>query len=256
MPHLTPAAWNIWLILILLQSTLAAAMGLSGTWRRWSSVFTFLVLISIRDLFLLGDVLFWHKPALYFYSFWWASLLIEIIEVWMIIQIGRELAGVSRMLCRAIALSIPVIASTSLVLCLIFAFQLTMPNYGRIVYITTHLDEAISFAWLGTFLVMAIASGIIGIEWSNGVRGIAIGFAIEVTAASATSFLRAHNFDLLYLSNLKGILYIFSLCVWGASLRPVGSGNEHRLVFSVVERCLNTYTRLFERSEGAHKEKC
>ncbi len=220
MPQLTPSAWIIWILEAAAQAGLLAYMLGTGAWRRWSSLAFFLFVLTLRDACAFFHVLVTGSPAGYFYSFWWTSALACVAEVWLMVQIALELGGVTRKIRRIICASIPACSIALLLVLIRMCFEASVPHWGRVAYIVAAFDEAVSLAWLCVFLLMAVISdGVFGIQWSR-VKGVALGFAIELSAASLESWMAALNIHLRLASEGKGAIYVLSLCIWMVSVRP------------------------------------
>lgn len=213
-------SWYVWGAVILGQGALATWMVVRGSWRQWPSLFSFLFILCVRDVIRVAASTLWPSPGIEFYTYWWASLVAECLEVWMIVQIGLELAGVFPWLRRVIANGLPALAALTLVVCSALSLRSPLPSYARLGYVVMHLDYLVSFTVLATFLAgVCLPSGILALQWSGGVRGIAAGFALEVTASHCASWLSLSNStinpSLLY--QVKSGLFLVSLVVWGVS---------------------------------------
>ena len=223
MPHLTSASWTIWLIVILLQPALVILLIASGLWRKWTALFFFLLSKSITSFLLLGITLYIgdldRQAALYFFTYWAGMAVASVMEIWMIVEIACALGGISPRTRKWIHIGVPVLAVINLAVCLTLSIQAPMAPFGRAVVTIFDLQKVISLGWLVTFLAVASASEIMGIEWSHGVRGIAIGYAIEAAGTTVVTWLIALFPAATELSEAKGIVYISALCVWAASIR-------------------------------------
>src|ERR1700743_2523121 len=99
MPQMSTFSWIVWIAHIVVQSALVGAMLKTGTWRRWSALFSYLAFQSIHALSLFGIVVGIKdldlQACVYFYVYWIGTFAAQIIEVWIIIQIALDLAGIS-----------------------------------------------------------------------------------------------------------------------------------------------------------------
>ena len=220
MPHLSPATWCLWMTSAFLQCALIALMVHRGAWRKWPSLFAFLITLSLRDGILLADLLVWKSCFLYFWGFMWTSLVAAAIEVWMICQICVALAGVTPWIRRAMWQLFPLMSAAVLVVTLSLTFVTPTTNSDRMLHIANSLDQSVSFAWLFSFFVCALAAETLGIEWSPGVKGVALGFLIEIGAGTADSWLTALHLSASLLNYGKLTLYIGSLLIWAQALGP------------------------------------
>jgi hypothetical protein len=213
---LSPLTWYIWFAVILAQSVAAAWIAATGSWRRWPSLLSFLLVLSARDMLRLADYLVWQSPALEFWSYWWASLAAELAEVWIVLQITLELAGATPRLRRTIVQAVPGLGGVCMALALAMALQPYQPMYVCLSRMVLMLDQTV------LYLFMAVAlMGSLFAEWSGGVRGIALGFALELTSGSSASWLTLHNLNPEVVAHLKSVVYLTSLAVWVASMRNV-----------------------------------
>jgi len=248
MPLLSPLAWILWGAVIVGQSALTLRLLWTGAHRRWRALFALIFLMTLKDFVLLADVLIWRDPFVYFYAFWYVALIGLVVEVWLMVDIGCALAGITPWLRRVICQGIPDIAAITLMASIAFAFSTPIPSYTRICFVVSHLDEAVSFAWLVVFFIIALTTEIAGPEWSGGVRGIGIGLALEIFSSSSASWLTVHSVSPSLLSTIKSAIYLISLTVWGASLRP-RTPSDTRHLLPMVSRVLTAYSRIFEKYE-------
>lgn len=203
--------------------------------------------LGLRDIVRICDRLVWHSPFLAFYSYWGFSFIAEGLEVWLMVQIGLGLAGVSANTRRIIRQGVPAIALYIGVITTTFAFQEPMPAYARICYVVAHLDQGVAFAWLGVFLAVVIPVEVIGIQWSGGVRGIAVGFALEIVATNTATWLSFSTVDPFMLANIKSAVFLASLVIWGASLKP-RQQPDYAHMLRQIRTYLESFLRIFERS--------
>lgn len=224
MPHLTPLSWAAWVVAIAFQPALVVLMYARRVWRRWLSLFTFLIVKSVGSFALLAIYLGIHDPfrqaAVYFYTYWLFAFASALVQIWMIIQIGCEMAGVSRRVRYWIAQGICCCAAIDLGITLVVAFQMTNPLWGRIAHIVLSLNKAVNLAWLVTFMTAVLAYEFLGIRGFDSVRGISIGFAIEAVGATAASWLFGAVRNVSAVSDAQEIIYIVALVVWTVAITP------------------------------------
>lgn len=247
--QLTPLDWALWGIVIFGEWVLCIRIVLKGAVRRWPSLFLFVLVLALRDSVRVCDRVIWNSRLFSFFSFWGFSFLAEGLEVWIMVQIGLALAGVSPRSRRLIRTLVPLIALTLGTAAVAYAFYENLPNYARICYVVTHVDQGISFAWLGVLLLVLIPAEIFGIQWSHGVRGIAIGFALEVIATSSYTWLTLNSVDVLLLSRIKSVIYLASLAIWGASLNP-SKEPDYSHVLPRVREYLAAFLHIFDKAVG------
>jgi hypothetical protein len=162
----------------------------------------------------LADYILWHSPAFEFWSYYWLSLAAECAEVWIMVQIALALAGVTPWLRILIGQAIPALAGIGMALALAMAYQAHQPLYVELKALVLSLDQT----ELYLFLFVAVVGGLFA-EWSGGVRGVAVGFALEIGSGSSASWLTSANFaNPFMVAHIKSALYITSLVVWMASI--------------------------------------
>ncbi len=199
----------------------------------------------------MANALIWHDPAIEFYTYWWASFLAELLEIWFIVQIAIEVAGVSSWLRRAIVIAIPVLAAIMLAISLALAFSAPMPPYARITYVVREMDLAVSFSVLATFLAgVFLPAESLGLQWSGGVRGIAAGFALEVTTTNYANWLAFTKLDQAVLYQVKSVIYLVTLTIWAASTGIKKSSRDCSQFLPIVEKYAGIYIRALLGAEG------
>jgi hypothetical protein len=158
------------------------------------------------------------RAELYFYTYWGGAFLSQIAEVWMIVQIGCELAGVSSRIRSWIQNGVPALAVFQMAASLLLCINSPVSQSGKVTGIILNLERSVSLAWLGTFLVACAAAEILGIEWAPGVREVSIGFAVEAIAATFASWLIDLLPDITWLSDIRETIYILALSVWALAI--------------------------------------
>jgi len=253
MPRLDLTEWIIWFLVAASQLSLAILLMVNGLWRRWRSVFCFLTFNSITTFSLMAIALF--IPAnrgqafYYFWITWWTAAVAEGIEVWIIAQIIVRAIGFTPSIRTRIYSGIIALSTIMGFVTGWMAFSSNMPGYSRIVFIVSRSDQAICIAWLVTFFVGVLLADLIGTEWANGVRGVAIGFALQVLGESLGSILIEMGVSAPSRSIFRGLIYVCSLCIWGYTLykspvpqKPLSVPDRETLNFF-----MNSYRRVIER---------
>lgn len=114
----------------------------------------------------------------------------------------------------------PLMSAAVLVVTLSLTYTTPTTSGDRILQIVNNLDQSVSLAWLIAFFVCALAAETLGIEWAPGVKGIAVGFLIEIVAGMANSWLTNLRIDPAFLNCANIGLYIASLLIWASTFRP------------------------------------
>jgi hypothetical protein len=225
MPHLNYLSWAVWIAIIALQPAVLFRMVRSGLWKRWLSLTVFLSLKSIGSLLLLAIyTLASHPDALYFYVYWSFAFLSAIAEIWMIIQVGCAMAGLSRSMRVWIAHATLAIAAATLTVFIPAALHSHKPVWGLLSHSVLGLNEAVNLAWLVTFGIVLFLYELFDIESFGAVRGIASGFALMALGASLCGWLFEFTGKgrATAVSNVQELLYFVSLLVWVVAVRRTG----------------------------------
>ncbi|HEX3661778.1 MAG TPA: hypothetical protein VHU89_10120 [Acidobacteriaceae bacterium] len=223
MPRLTLFAWAVWIAIIALQPAVLFRLVRSGLWRRWLSLAVFLGLKSTGSLVLLASYTLLRQPdGPYFYVYWWFALLEAIAEIWMIIQVGCTMAGLSRSMRAWIAHATLAIAAATLTVFIPAALHSHAPVWGILSHSVLSLNVGVNLAWLVTFGIVLCLYELFDIEPFGAVRGIAAGFAMMALGASLCGWLYEFTGRVTTISNLQDLMYLASLLVWAVAVRRPG----------------------------------
>ncbi|MGA7523338.1 MAG: hypothetical protein WBW84_12850 [Acidobacteriaceae bacterium] len=223
MPHLTLFAWAVWIAIIVLQPAVLLRVVHSGLWKRWLSLTVFLSLKSIGSLVLLGIYILLRQPdGPYFYVYWSFAFLAAIAEIWMIIQVGCAMTGLSRSMRTWIAHATLAIAAATLTVFIPAALHSHAPVWGVLSHAVLGLNEGVNLAWLVTFGIVLCLYELFDIESFGAVRGIAAGFALMALGASLCGWLFEFTGRVAPISSLQNLMYLASLLVWAAAVRRPG----------------------------------
>ncbi len=223
MPRLNFLSWAVWIAIIALQPAVLLLLVRSRLWRRWLSLTAFLTLKSVGSLTLLGIYLLARHPdAPYFYVYWSFALLAASAEIWMIIQVGCAMAGLSESMRIWITHATLAIAAATLTVFIPAALYSHAPEWGILSHAVLGLNEAVNLAWLVTFGVVLLLYELFDIESFGAVRGIASGFALMALGASICGWLFEFTGRATAISNLQELVYCAALLVWGVAVRRPG----------------------------------
>jgi hypothetical protein len=223
MPHLTLFSWAVWIAIIVLQPAALFRLVRSGLWKRWLSLTCFLSLKSVGSLVLLSVYLLARQPdAPYFYVYWSFAFLAAIAEIWMIIQVGCAMAGLSRSMRIWIAHATLAIAAATLTVFIPAALHSHRPVWGILSHSVLGLNEAVNLAWLVTFGIVLCLYELFDIESFGAVRGIASGFALMALGDSLCGWLFEFTGNVNAISNLQNLVYCAALLVWVVAIRCPG----------------------------------
>ncbi|HEX3987513.1 MAG TPA: hypothetical protein VHX13_12985 [Acidobacteriaceae bacterium] len=220
MPHLSFFSWAVWIGIIALQPAVLYRLVRSGLWKRWLSLTVFLSLKSVGSLLLLAIYTLARNPdGPYFYVYWCFAGLAAITEIWMIIQVGCAMAGLSRSMRNWIAHATLAIAAATLTVFIPAALHSHRPVWGILSHSVLGLNEAVNLAWLVTFGIVLCLYELFDIESFGAVRGIASGFALMALGASLCGWLYEFTGNVTAISNLQDLAYFLSLLVWAVAVR-------------------------------------
>ena len=223
MPLLTPFAWAVWIGIIALQPAVLLRLVRSGLWKRWLSLTVFLALKSTGSLVLLAIyTLVRHPDVPYFYVYWCFAGVAAIAEIWMIIQVGCAMAGLSRSMRNWIAHATLAIAAATLTVFIPAVLHSHAPVWGILSHSVLGLNEAVNLAWLVTFGIVLCLYELFDIESFGTVRGIAAGFALMALGDSLCGWLYEFTRRPYAISDLQNLMYLGSLLVWTIALRRPG----------------------------------
>jgi len=220
MPHLSLFSWAVWIGIIALQPAVLLRLVRSGLWKRWLSLTVFLSLKSAGSLSLLAIyTLAPHPDVPYFYVYWCVAGLAAIIEIWMIIQVGCAMAGLTGSMRTWIAHATLAIAAATLTVFIPAALHSHRPVWGVLSHSVLGLNEAVNLAWLVTFGIVLCLYELFDIESFGAVRGIASGFALMALGTSLCGWLYEFTGNVTAISNLQDVIYLASLLVWAVAVR-------------------------------------
>jgi hypothetical protein len=223
MPLLTPFSWAVWIAIIALQPAVLYRLVRSGLWKRWLSLTVFLSLKSTGSLLLLAIYTLVPQPDVpYFYVYWSVAFLAAIAEIWMIIQVGCAMAGLSHSMRTWIAHATLAIAAATLTVFIPAALHSHAPVWGILSHSVLGLNEAVNLAWLVTFGIVLCLYELFDIESFGAVRGIASGFALMALGASLCGWLYEFTAQPYVISDLQDLVYLGSLLVWVVAVRRPG----------------------------------
>ncbi|MGA8529948.1 MAG: hypothetical protein WB622_09560 [Acidobacteriaceae bacterium] len=223
MPRLTFFSWAVWIAIIVLQPAALLRLVRSGLWKRWLSLSVFLALKSIGSLVLLSIYTLSRQPDVpYFYVYWSFALLAALAEIWMIIQVGCAMAGLSRSMRNWIAHATLAIAAATLTVFIPAALHSHAPVWGVLSHSVLGLNEAVNLAWLVTFGIVLCLYELFDIESFGAVRGIAAGFALMALGDSLCGWLFEFTGRPAAISNLENLMYCAALVVWVVGVRRPG----------------------------------
>lgn len=221
MPLMSSLSWYIWVAVIAAQTILFAVMAASGKWRTWPSIFAFLGAQASLSAALLSIVLFsgpTSRPALYFYTYWSGAIVTQAIEIAVIVQISNALVGVSSRMRRRIAIGVPALAAFNLGWSLVLSLEAKAPLCSAIVRAVSLLNETVALSWTATFLLIAMAVDLMGIQWPLQAERIAVGLVVELAGTTACTWLSGPHLKSSTLSEIKGVIYLGVLLIWALSL--------------------------------------
>lgn len=217
MPHLSSLTVWLWFLGTAANLFLFGLVYVTKHFRRWPSLFTYLGLINCQSIYCaLAE--FFGRPLHYFWGYWILQIAVDIAEVWIIVQIAQLIAGVTPRLRRLIAKTVPLCAAAAFCVAIRFSFSdPSTPGYERVVYAAEHLDLAINVALCITCIAVVWEKKGMGVQWRDGVRGIACGLLLEVLTCHVASFLNL-RFPVASINALQGFSYLATLGIWCAAV--------------------------------------
>lgn len=257
MLHLSLFSWSIWIAAIGLQPALALIMMRGGFWKRWPSLFALVLWLTVKSLALFA-ISQWMadsdlRPLLYFWVYWAAELIAELLEVWVIIQICIDLIGISAKLRRRIAMGVPVLSILSLSISIFLALQTSVPFYNTVMRTVNYMDRAVSLAWLCSFLVVVLGSEVLGIEWTTEGRLVAIGLSLDCMGSTLASWFGFLLPKAVTPFDLKGIIYLLALSAWAGIFTAKKSDPETLPSVEVLSAYVKTKIRAAQSIRGIHR---
>lgn len=229
--------WALWLIVAAFQIGVVIRMILSGAWRRWPSLFSFLLVLAIEDAVRIANALTARNQWTDFYIYWVASLIAEILELWIIVQIGRTMLGVSTWTRRVVSHGVVAMAAISAITSIAFSMRGALLSLKSLCLTVERLSNAVALAWVFVLIVVVVFADQVA-EWSDGTRGIAFGITLELTADSYIGWLKIGNSQVAHLDLIKGALFLVSLCAWSVSTGP-RKRTEEKLPATTLASILN-----------------
>jgi hypothetical protein len=203
--------WALWLVVAFFEFGVVARMTLSGAWRRWPSLFSFLLILTIKDAVRIANALTAQNQWTDFYVYWTGSLIAEILEVWIIVQIGQTMLGVCTWTRRVVSHSVVALAAISAIASIAFSMK------GALT--VERLSNAVALAWVFVMIVVVVFADQMA-EWSDGTRGIAFGITLELTADCYIDWLKITSSQIAHLDLIKSAFFLVSLCAWSVSTGP------------------------------------
>jgi hypothetical protein len=211
--------WALWLVVAVFQFGVVIRMILSGAWRRWPSLFSFLLILTIKDVVRITNVLTVRNLWTDFSIYWIASLIAQLLEVWIIIQIGQTMLGVSTSTHRVISRAVVAMAAISVIMSTALSMKGALLTGQSLCTIVERLSNSIALALvIVLFAVIVFADQMA--EWSAGTRGIAFGITLELTADSYLGWLKIATGHFTHLDVIKSALFLVSLLAWSISTGP------------------------------------
>jgi hypothetical protein len=201
----------LWLVVAVFQFGVVIRMILSGAWRRWPSLFSFLLVLAIKDAVRIANALTAQNQWTDFYVYWTASLIAEILEVWIIVQIGQTMLGVCTWTRRVVSHGVVALAAISATASIAFSMK------GALT--VERLSNAVALAWVFVLIVVVVFADQMA-EWSDGTRGIAFGITLELTADCYIDWLKITSSQIAHLDLIKSAFFLVSLCAWSVSTGP------------------------------------
>jgi hypothetical protein len=217
--HLSFFEWMLWLAVAVAQFGVAFRMLISGAWRRWPSLFLFVLVLAIKDIARIANAITLQNSWVDFSVYWSASLIAELLEVWIIVQIAQWMFGISVWAIRLISRAVIGIAAISVATSIILNMKGVLFSWQTLCTTADRLSNAVALAWVFVLFVVVVCSDRVS-EWSAGVRGIAFGITLELTADCYLGWLRITNSQLAHLDVIKSALFLVSLFAWGVSTGP------------------------------------
>jgi hypothetical protein len=202
-----------WMLCLLGTITLSALMAANGSWRKYPALFVFLLLIVMQSLVCWT---LWHSHA-YRFAYYGFAIAEQLTELWIMVELSTQVTSASPSVERFIRRAIPTFALLTLLWCAFHAPKLPSES-PRLVRIASHLDTAVSLSWTATLIAVLVLIMAAGCQFSQGARGIAIGFMLEEMASNVTAYLYVHAPDVQYLSTVKTVTYGATLLIWAVSL--------------------------------------
>lgn len=247
--QLSFADWVWWLAVIFLEGALAIRMASTGAHRRWRGLFALVLVLLSRNSIRLAAILIFRNPFLDFYTFWAGELLAYAAKVWMLVDIGVALAGVSEWSRRTIRQSVPLLAGFAVFVSVFSAFaHHSYDNlYAWFYFIAQRADIGVALAFLTTFLVLALTSDAIGIEWSHGARGVAGGLILDLVSCSLANWLTVHSSLQHLYANCKSATFMVSLVIWIATTGRQRQKADYGHLHSEIARYFDIYINAFKR---------
>ena len=225
-------------------------------WKRWLSLFCYLVAQSLLSLALLCIMLSVKglelQALLYFWTYWIGTFAVQLLEFWIIAQIASELGGISKDVKRYIYFGVAFTALLSLGISTILTLQTPMPLYGCITHIVLGISKTVSLAWLATFLGIALGSEVLGLGWPRGARVISTGYAISAIGTATVHWLLMLYHNTTLLSDASDTIYLLALIIWAWSVRKTIPPYD----LGKAEKTLRIYVNAIQKARENTPLKC
>lgn len=213
MPHLDWVTLAFWILTASAQATVLGAMVLAQSWRRWPSLFAFLLILNIREVTLAVAVMAGSNFA-YFWCYWILGAIAQVAELFVILEICRCLVRGTARLERFVARAVPAGSIVVMVITAILAITDDTPGFYKITAVVQRWDVAVCLGWLVVFLGVILGSRGAGIQWSHGAREIGVGFLIETVSTTISSLFILYFHRSVALGAVRGVIYIATLTIW------------------------------------------
>lgn len=238
----------LWSAANFVNGGLLCLLARSGAFRRWPSLFALLWLVTAQTAFdcavvLSGD---YDRPYALYGHFAFA-LAMDAAEVWLITQMALALAGVTDFLREKIKRTVPALCAVMLCGSAAITFADPAPIHEHIQRFTATADMAISLAWAAAFLFLPLAARFFEVQWSGGVRPIALGFLVESFSTVVISFLAFGNVNRVQMTEFKSCTYLLTLALWSSSVIPYAQwASSVRRLLSHPYESLPSGRRIYE----------
>jgi hypothetical protein len=211
MPHLSVITYWLWAIGTAATGVVLALTYLTGYYRRWPSLCSYLCLIMAQA----GWCWFAKTPAHYFYGYWAFQFAIDAAVVWMIVQIALSVAGITPRLQSMLRRGILAFMVVAFLVSLNIALTDDRPSYGRIVYVVQHVEIAAYLSFSVSTTALVVVTKGMGVQW-KGVRCVTVGLILGVVSSDLSMYLDTPSLAQI-LNIVQGALYLIVLIIWGAS---------------------------------------
>lgn len=226
-----PLVTALWIAANVANASVLCAMTWARAFRRWPSLFALLCLVSAQTVFDCSVVLMGaYRLPLAFYGHYGFAVAMDAAEVWLIAQMALALAGVTPRLRRWIRRAVPAICSVTLCGTAAVTFTDGEPWFQSIQQFAARFDVAVSLAWATSFLCLPLVAKFFEVQWSGGVRPVAIGFLVEAMGTAVTSYVAYGTVTSIHLAEIKCVTYLLTLTLWSSVAAPQGATWARRLL--------------------------